>query len=187
MTASRWMRLPTEMRDNRGRPGTPRITGVALLAALALLSGLLEGRFPLPFPGLRLGIANIFTLTALVLFDWRAAASVAVLKIVLSFLLSGNVFALICSASGTLLSLPAAVGLFTRFRDDLSLPALSVASATAFNIGQVLAVAVSVGEPRILGYLPLLIGVGCLTGYAVGVLADKLSTRAGSFIHGREG
>ena len=166
---------------------TGRLVGLSLFTALALVAGLLEGRFPLPFPGLRFGIANVFVLTALVLLGWRAAVSVALLKISLAFLLTGNLFALTCSAAGTLLSLPLSITLYHYFCGDLSLPALSVASATAFNVGQVFAVAFMTSEPLILGCLPLLLAAGCATGFAVGLLADKLSARAGTFLRSREG
>ena len=159
------------------RSRTERLVGLSLLTALALLASLIEGRFPLPFPGLRLGVANVFTLTALVLLGPRAAVTVALLKISLAFLLTGNIFALACSAAGTLTSLPLAIFLYRRFRDELSLPALSVASATAFNVGQILAVVLMTAEPLILGYLPLLLAAGSATGFAVGALADQLSRR----------
>lgn len=179
--------LMRSMRSLTEPTRTARLVALSLLTALALMAGLLEGRFPLPFPGLRLGIANVFTLTALVLLGWRAAVTVAVLKISLAFLLTGNLFALACSAAGTLLSLPLSIVLYSWFREDVSLPALSVASATAFNVGQMLAVVLITSEPRILGYLPLLLAAACATGFAVGALADKLSARAGSFIRSREG
>lgn len=175
------------MRSLTDHTRTGRLVALSLLTALALVASLVEGRFPLPFPGLRLGIANVFTLTALVLLGWRAAMTVALLKVSLAFLLMGNIFALTCSITGTLLSLPLAVFLYRRFRDELSLSALSVGSATAFNVGQMLAVVLITAEPFILGYLPLLIAAGCVTGFAVGTLADKLSSRVGVFIRSREG
>lgn len=150
---------------------------LALLTACALIAGLLESYFPLPFPGMRLGIANIFSLVALTLFGPIAAIAVACARAMLSFLITGNFFALVCSGAGMLCSLPTAIFLYKNFKRTVSVPAISVASASAFNFGQVGAVMLMTGEPRIALYLPVLMLLSFFTGYAVGVLAESLSAR----------
>ncbi|MDR3331274.1 MAG: Gx transporter family protein [Synergistaceae bacterium] len=150
---------------------------ISLLSAMALVAGVLESLFPLPFPGMRLGVANIFPLTALLMYGPADAAAVAALRLCLAFFLSGSVFSLSCSAAGVMLSLPVAIILREKFSGDLSVPAISVASAFAFNFGQVAAVVAMTGEPAIAVYLPLLLLAAALTGFAVGVLAEKLVDR----------
>lgn len=137
----------------------------------------MESWFPLPFPGVRLGLANVFPLLALLLFGPREAVAVALTRLCMAFLLAGNPFALACSAGGLLLSLPLSIALWKKHRDELSVPAISVASAAAFNVGQLCAVVSLTSEPRILAYLPVIMAVGGVTGYLVGYMADKLRLR----------
>lgn len=165
------------MAERKERLATEKLISVSLCAALALISGLLENKFPLPFPGMRLGIANIFVLVALVTFGAREAAMVASLKIALALVFTGNHFAFACSLAGTALSLPLSIALYTYCGNDVSVPAISVAAAVAFNIGQIAAVSALVSQPMLLGYLPFLVAAACATGFAVGTVADRLSLR----------
>ena len=157
--------------------GTRRLLLIHLCSALALVTGVAESWFPLPFPGMRLGIANVFHLLALILSGPGSSIAVAALRLSLAFFLSGNVFSLACSAAGLLLSLPVSIALFVRYGASLSIPAISVASAFAFNIGQVAAVVLLTGEPTIAAYLPLLLAAASATGLAVGKLAETLAGR----------
>jgi uncharacterized membrane protein len=76
-----------------------------------------------------------------------------------------------------LCSLPLSIFLYKKHGDDLSVPAISVASAAAFNIGQMAVVVVLSSEPSILAYLPVIMAVGGVTGYLVGYIADELRRR----------
>jgi Predicted membrane protein len=159
------------------RTGTARTVFLAVFSAAALLTGIFDALFPLPVPGMRLGLANVFPLLALVVFGPADAVVVAALKTGLAFFLTGNVFALACSVGGTLCSLPTAILLYRYAGARLSLPAISVASAFAFNLGQMGAVVLMTGEPMIAVYLPVLLLFAAFTGFAVGALADRLSGR----------
>jgi heptaprenyl diphosphate synthase len=154
-----------------------RLSAIALLSSAALMAGWLESMFPLPFPGMRLGLANIFIIIALLLMGARAAVSVALLRLSLSFFLSGNPAALSCSAGGLALSLPTLIILRAFFPATLSVPAISTASAFAFNLGQLSAVAAMTGTPGVFAYLPPLWAAAAVTGYAVGRAADAASAR----------
>ncbi|MDR3354011.1 MAG: Gx transporter family protein [Synergistaceae bacterium] len=156
---------------------TGRLFLIPLCSALAIVTGVAESWFPLPFPGMRLGIANVFHLLALILSGPGSAVAVTALRLSLSFFLSGNVFSLACSTAGLMLSLPVSVILYVRYGASLSIPAISAASAFAFNIGQVAAVVVLTGEPTIAAYLPLLLAAAAVTGFAVGKLAETLARR----------
>jgi heptaprenyl diphosphate synthase len=170
--------------NNTERPrwSARRIVLVAMFTALALAAGFAESRFPLPFPGMRLGVANIFPLTALLFFGPREAVTVALLRLLVAFFLSGNVFSFLCSAGGLALSLPVTILLHSRFRDSLSVPAISSAAAFAFNFGQVSAVAFAVRAAEVFAYLPALLLCGAFTGFAVGVLAENLRGRLSYFL-----
>lgn len=150
---------------------------IALFAALALVFNLAEGLLPMPLPGIKLGAANVFALTALVVLGARAAFAVTLLRISLAWLISGNPFAFACSLTGGLLSTTIMILLYTRFGRFFSLSWISVAGAWAFNIGQVAAVSLLVGSFAVFYYLPILLVVGTATGWTVGVLAAMLAIR----------
>ena len=85
-----------------------RISSLSLLCALALLAYLLEGLFPPLFiPGAKLGISNIFTLLALVLFGGREALLTVLVKCLL-----GTVFGNVIQASRGMISIALGVLLF---------------------------------------------------------------------------
>ncbi len=162
--------------------GSGKLVFIALFAALALVLNLAESSFPLPFPGMRLGLANVFSLFALLLLGPASAVLVSVLRVLMAFTISGNPFALACSAGGLFLSLPVSILLYERFGKFFSVEAISVASAVAFNVGQLAVVAFLTGEPALFGYLPILTVAAFATGLAVGFVARTLAARLSSVI-----
>ena len=86
-----------------------RLTLCALLAALALGLSYVEGYFPLtlliPLPGVKLGLANIVTLFALLQLGAPAAFAVLLVRCLLGAMFAGNVSALLFSLLGGLLVL----------------------------------------------------------------------------------
>ncbi|MDR3165796.1 MAG: Gx transporter family protein [Synergistaceae bacterium] len=156
---------------------TRRLVTAALLTSSALVAGLAESRFPLPFPGMRLGIANVFSLAALVSLGPAEAAVVSLGRLVMAFSLGGNAIAFACSAGGLALSLPVMTALYKIFPKSLSVPAISVAGAYAFNIGQLAAIAAIMRTHTVFAYLPPLLLAAAATGYAVGRTAEWIADR----------
>lgn len=154
-----------------------KIVTLALFVSLAAVISAVEGLIPMPLPGVKLGAANVFALTALVLMGSKEAFFVTILRVLLAWLLTGNLFALLCGLIGGMLSTTVMALIYTKFRGLFSIPGMSVAGAWAFNIGQVLAAMMFIGDWRIIYYLPALILVGTAAGWAVGVLAQLLCRR----------
>lgn len=98
-------------------------------------------------------------------------------RLLLSFFLTGNPFALLCSAAGLACSLPLSILLYSKFSGSLSVPAISVASAEAFNVGQVAVAVMLTSTPALLACLPFIIAAGAATGYVVGRLAEIMDKR----------
>lgn len=73
---------------------TKKLAVIAILVAQASVLHYLESMFPspLPIPGVKLGLANIITLVALVVFDFKTALQITVLRTILGSLLSGTLF-----------------------------------------------------------------------------------------------
>lgn len=171
------------LRIEHGSRKPERLVLVALFAALALVVNLAESAFPLPFPGMRLGLANVFSLSALLLLGPASAVLVSALRVLMAFTISGNPFALACSAGGLLCSLPVAILLYERFGKIFSVEAISVASAAAFNVGQLAVVVLITKEFALFGYLPVLTVAAFATGLAVGLVARTLAARLSSVLY----
>jgi heptaprenyl diphosphate synthase len=71
---------------------TRRLVFLALLTAFAVALHTVEAGLPNPTPWLRLGLANIITLLALVLFGFRAGVLVCVLRIVIGSIITIGLF-----------------------------------------------------------------------------------------------
>ena len=61
-----------------------RIHKIALLVSLACVLQIAETFIPHPIPGLRLGLANMLTLTAMVILGFGYALQIAILRTLLS-------------------------------------------------------------------------------------------------------
>jgi heptaprenyl diphosphate synthase len=85
-------------------PKDRKIYQIALLVSLACILQISESMIPHPVPGLRLGLANMVTLTTLVLLGFRHAMEVAIIRTILSALIIGTFM-----SPGFILSFAAAI------------------------------------------------------------------------------
>lgn len=160
-----------------------KITRCAVLTALALALSVAEGLFPLtvllPLPGLRLGLANLVTVYALVRLGWGEALLILLSRCLLGALLGGNLSSLAFSLTGGLLAF-AVEGVLLRCR-PLSLFGVCMAGAAAHNTGQILAAVAVMKTTAVVAYLPLLLLAslltGWFTGWAVALLIQRLPER----------
>jgi heptaprenyl diphosphate synthase len=145
----------------------------------------LEALVPLPSPWLKLGLANIPTLLAVVFLGMRAALTVAVLRVIVGSIFGGT-FAgptfFLGLAGG--LAAAAAMALAYRLGSGLfSMVGVSVAGAYAHTAGIVACVYLFFARQDALWNLaPLFLlfslATGILTGIAANTLVDRLA-RAG--------
>ncbi len=74
---------------------TRRIAACGLLTAVALVLSLVERMFPLsaavPIPGIKLGLANVVTLFALVRLNRRDALAILLIRVTLASVFMGSV------------------------------------------------------------------------------------------------
>lgn len=149
----------------------------ALYTAVAFLFGYIESLIPLPlpFPGMKLGLANVVILFILYRKNWKYALSLALLRNVLTSITFGNVFALLYSTAGSLLSL-----LFmSAFKQGkhFSIVAVSSLGGIMHNIGQLIIASFVVGFSSISWYLPILYFCGMFTGLLIGFVANMCLKR----------
>lgn len=100
---------------------------------------------------------------------------VSVLRIVLVGFLFGNLFSILYSLTGGLLSF-VVMALLKRM-DRLGCISVSVAGGISHNIGQILVAAIIVHNFNIMFYIPVLLIAGLVTGFLIGILAQELIVR----------
>ena len=151
-----------------------KLSLIGVLAALAVVLSVLEQFVPvqalLPLPGVKLGIANVVTLTALKYLDFKSALSVLFIRCSIVALLFGNPVSFAMSICGGVFALLSMTFLAKKER-HFSLFAVSIAGAAFHNIGQVLCACLILKSKYIIGYLPMLLMSSFLTGALIAVLA----------------
>lgn len=150
-----------------------KLTLTAVLLACALTIFIVELQLPAlaPIPGIKLGLANIVTLVAIVWLGRGDAFVLLLLRIILGSIFSGRMVSFIYSLSGGLLCfavMAITVGFFGRER----LWIVSVFGAVAHNAGQLLAAAAIMSSVGVFAYFPVLIVSGIVTGAFTGLCAQ---------------
>ena len=156
-----------------------QITTVALLTAMALALQWLESLLPTMIPGIpvRIGLANIFVLYALLTMTVWDAFAVAVLRNILFGLITGNVSGVLYSLCGSILSWTVMTAMLPAWRKKWVSPAgISAAGAFAFQLGQAVAGRITVGT-AIWYYFPYMGLLSVPAGIVTGVLCNVLKNR----------
>ena len=149
-----------------------RIALIAALAAVALTIFVAESQIPpvVPMPGVKLGLANIVTLVAMVLLNRRDALFVLAVRLILGAAFTGGFSAFLFSAVGGLFAYLVMAALVGLFPEEL-LWAVSVLAALAHNAGQMLVAVLVTGTPGIMVYILRLAASGVVTGVFTGLAA----------------
>lgn len=154
-----------------------RTAYLGLYLALALVCSYIESLIPISFgiPGIKLGLANVVVI--LVLYDLGAAwaAAVSVLRILLAGFMFGNMFSIIYSLSGGLLSFGCM--LFLKKTGKFKIISVSAAGGVTHNLGQIIAAALVVENINLFYYYPVLLTAGVITGVLIGTAAQEIVLR----------
>ena len=151
---------------------TKKIALTALLAAAAIIVHTVEALMPPLIPGVpvRLGLANVFTLLALMLVGAPYAAAVAVLRCLVSVLITGAVSQLPYSLAGALLSFFVMVVVESlRRKERVSAVGESVLGSFAFNVGQLI-VGILFAWQAMVFYFPIMSLLSVPTGIFTGLI-----------------
>ena len=151
-----------------------RVALAGIFVSLALIFSYVESLIPFNFgiPGIKLGLANVVVVTGLYLMKLPDVCLISLIRIFVSGLLFGNMMSLIYSLSGGILSL--IVMILLRKTEKFSVIGVSIAGAVCHNVGQIAAAILVTGVPVIAYYLPVLIGVGIVTGAVMGIIASRV-------------
>lgn len=144
---------------------------IGMLVSMALVLSYFERFIPFnfTFPGVKLGLANIITLTSLYFLSFPEAFSLVVMRVVMSAVFAGSMMSLWYSLFGGLLSLFVMYILIRLLKDKVSTTGVSVAGALFHNIGQLIVVAIITENVKVaLSYFPILAISGIITGLLIG-------------------
>lgn len=150
-------------------PKTKKLALMAVLTAIALTIFMIEAQIPapVPIPGVKLGLANIITLTAILILGKKEAGAVLAARIVMGAMFAGSPSAILYSGAGGALAY-AVMCLMVGHVPKKRLWAVSAVSAVAHNMGQLLACVLVVKTAGVLVYAPALIVSGVITGVFTG-------------------
>ena len=156
-----------------------RVAYFGVFTALALIFSYVESLIPINFgiPGVKLGLANLITLIALYKMSVKETYIISIARVVLSGFIFGNLFAILYSLAGGLLSLT----IMTWFKrsDKYSIYGISMAGGVFHNVGQLIMAMLVVESVTIAGYLPVLLVSGLITGLVIGVVSEETLKRIG--------
>ena len=157
---------------------TRKLTELALLTAAALIAFIIELRLPdlSAIPGVKLGLANIFTVYAVYRFNGREVFLLVVTRIVLGAVFSSNFSAILYSLAGGLLCLCGML-LLRKVIPENYLWLCSIFGAVFHNTGQIAAALVLMRTPAVLAYYPYLLISGCIAGLFTGLCAQYVLGR----------
>lgn len=145
--------------------------------ALALIFSYVETLIPIYFgiPGIKLGLANLLVVIVLYKRNAKEALLLSIVRIVLAGFMFTNLFSIVYSLAGGILSL--AVMKFLKERDIFSVMGVSIAGGVMHNMGQLLVAMLVVETYRVGYYFPVLLIAGMLTGLLIGVAANEVLKR----------
>jgi heptaprenyl diphosphate synthase len=158
---------------------TRKLALMAVLTAIALTIFMIENQLPsiVPIPGVKLGLANIITLTTMVLLGRKEAGAVLLVRIIMGAVFAGSPASLLYSAAGGALAyvvMCITIGMFS----EKQMWIVSALAGIAHNAGQLIACVLVVKTPGVFAYGPILavsgIITGCFTGFAAMYLVQAL-------------
>lgn len=159
----------------------PKAQKTALLVTCAAILQMAESFFPQPVPGIKLGLANMITIVALVDLGFIPALEIAVLRTIVSSLLLGTfltpTFVLsFASAITSSIAMGAAYAILSKMKTPiLSLIGISILGAVVHNMTQIsLVYLLIIKHTGVFMLLPWLGISGVIMGWVTGVIASKV-------------
>ena len=156
---------------------TRKIAYLGVFLALALILSYVESLIPFYFgiPGVKLGLTNLIVVVMLYCTGTKEAFGVSVARILLAGVLFGNLFSILYSLAGGVLSF--IVMCLLKKTGRFHVISVSVTGGISHNIGQLIAAAFVVETYDIFYYMPFLLIAGVATGFVIGMLAQEFILR----------
>ena len=147
-----------------------RVSSGAMLVALAMIFSYVESLIPinLGVPGIKLGVANLVTVTGLYILAPMEVLLVVILRVLLVGFMFGNGMSILYSLLSFLVML-----LLKRIK-GFSMIGISIAGGVSHNIGQIVVAMCVLENTKLIYYLPVLMIAGTVTGILIGVVSRKI-------------
>lgn len=154
-----------------------KLAYLGLFSAVAIIFGYVESLIPFftGIPGIKLGLANLAVLFLLQKYSAKEAALVSVVRILVIGFMFGNLFSILYSLAGAVLSLTVMTLIIKK--TDFSLVGISVAGGVSHNIGQLIIAMLTVSSFNLIYYAPALLISGVITGIVIGKLTEEVAKR----------
>ena len=154
---------------------TKKLTVLALFSAVAIVFSYIEAILPpiwSAVPGIKVGLANIVTVTLLYKFSFKEAVAVAFIRITAIALLFGNVMTLMYSIAGLIFSI--IIMTILKKTNLFSTIGVSIAGGVFHNLGQII-VAMIVLQTKEIGYYMIVLEVtGTIAGVLIGIAGNLM-------------
>ena len=153
------------------------LTLYALLISAAMILSYVESLLPVfaAVPGVKAGFANIVIIFALYKMGNKAAVLISLLRIFLSSLLFGNMFAMAYSIAGAILSLSTMN--CWKNTNKLSIITVSIFGAVMHNLGQTVVAVFVLQTKGLMYYMAPLTLSGVCAGALIGIAAALVTER----------
>lgn len=158
-----------------------KITILAALSAFAIILGYVETLIPLNFgiPGIKLGLANLVIVVMLFAdrfsFGFRDTLIVNLIRIFIVGIMFSNVYGIIYSLCGGLVSL--LVMYLLKRTGAVSVLGVSIFGGVMHNLAQLIVAMIVVEQLKVIYYAPVLLLSGSICGAVIGVAGGILSSR----------
>ena len=154
-----------------------RVAHFGVYTALALIFSYVETLIPINFgiPGVKLGLANLIIVVALYKMSLKEAYILSIVRVVLSGFIFANLFSIIYSLAGGLLSL--SVMALLKKTNQFSVLGISMAGGVFHNIGQLIMAIIVLESFNIAYYFRVLIISGVVTGLLIGIISNEMLKR----------
>lgn len=154
-----------------------KVAYFGIFTTVALIFSYIESLIPVPIgiPGIKLGLANLVIVVALYKMSVREAGLLSVLRIVLSGFMFANMFSILYSLSGGLLSL--LMMSMLKKTNKFSVIGISISGGVFHNIGQLIMASLVLESFSLTYYLPVLLISGLVTGFIIGIVSNEMLKR----------
>ena len=169
-------RIMTQLQSNK------KIAYISLLIALSLIFSYIETLIPINFgiAGVKIGLANIISVIALYLFGITTTLFIVSIRVILSGFLFGNLFSIIYSLVGGLLSI--CIMYFLKKTNKFSIIGASIGGGVFHNVGQLLVAMIVINELKLYFYFPVLIISGVIMGSVIGIISSLIINRVETYV-----
>lgn len=148
-----------------------------MFTALALIFSYVESLIPfhIGIPGVKLGLANLVIVISMYKMEKRQVYLLSITRVVLAGFMFGNLFSIIYSLAGSLLSLR--VMYMLKRNGKFSILGISMAGGVFHNIGQLIVAIMVLQSLNLIYYVSVLLISGVITGIIIGIISGEVIKR----------